>query len=138
MSRIEEIKKFLKSLAPNELEQAHNIVNDLHSIVNDHHEHSIESIIDLTDDDSSNESTTDNPKEKNYSTERRIPKQKAENCEDKFEFPDGKNEKNPKQRAILHQERYTTSIAIVEEMEKELAYRYVVVQRNCSRSSKQA
>ena len=68
MSRIEEIKNFLKSLAPNELEQAHSIVNDLHSIVNDHHGHSIESasdtIIDLTDDDLSNESTTDNPKKR--------------------------------------------------------------------------
>ena len=46
MSRIEEIKKFLKSLAPNELEQVNSIVNDSHSIVNDHHEHSIDSIID--------------------------------------------------------------------------------------------
>ena len=68
-----------------------------------------------------NESTTDNPKrEKTTQQKEESSNKKQKTAKINLNSLMEKNEKNPKQRAILHQERYTTSIAIVEEMEKEL------------------
>ena len=101
MSRIEEIKNFLKSLAPNELEQAHSIMSVLqqsHSIASDPQQsHSIASdpqqshsadqriqhtTIDLTDED---DSSSDSMKPQKKTKKRKITKEEAPRKKQKTE-----------------------------------------------------